>query len=421
MRVDTRFTKRHRKYKFSKVLKIFLFALLSFGAIKVGMLGGSILSSADMTLVENLDVQIFKGTLNRSIPLINTIYNSGNISVSFGNEAKNIIKTIFGFDLGDPISLLNVQSPNLTSYYNNEYKNFLALRDNSQSNNNNNNTNHPTPVPGKPTGYQEHVESSISTNEGSDEFNKNGEVVSYENISIQNETKLKVDINELMKEPLKIKFAKSGPQVLIYHTHTTECYLKDSSQIGKAYVSNRNVDCKYGVVTVGEQLAQYLRKKYDIGVIHNGTINDYPDYNSSYINALGTVNNILLGNPSIRIVIDLHRDGLGGSEKLRAVKKINGKNAAQVMFVMGTNASGLSHPNWRENLKLAIKLQQKLNQECEGLARPIFLSKNRYNQHVTDGALIIEVGGDGNTVDESLETTKYLAKVINEVSCEIKQ
>jgi stage II sporulation protein P len=100
---------------------------------------------------------------------------------------------------------------------------------------------------------------------------------------------------------------------------------------------------------------------------------------------------------------------------LRAVKNINGKNAAQVMFVVGSNATGLNHPNWKENLAFAVKLEDRLNSISPGLAKPIFISRYRYNQHVTNGAIIIEVGGDGNLLSECIESAKYIAQAINDV------
>jgi stage II sporulation protein P len=114
------------------------------------------------------------------------------------------------------------------------------------------------------------------------------------------------------------------------------------------------------------------------------------------------------------MVIDVHRDALKDNQ-LRVVTDINGKKAAKIMFVVGTDATGLTHPNWKENLKLAITLQKKLDNKYPGLTRPILISYNRYNQHLTNGAMLVEVGGDGNLMSECLESSKYLAEVIGEV------
>jgi len=158
--------------------------------------------------------------------------------------------------------------------------------------------------------------------------------------------------------------------------------------------------------------AQTLRKKYGIEVIHNATVHNHPSDTGAYGRSLNTAANILKSYPSIKIVLDIHRDGLGEG-KLRVATKINNKDAAKIMFVVGTDGTGLEHPNWRENLKLAIKLQQKLNEKYPGITRPIYISRNRYNQHLTNGSLIVEIGG--NTINECLESTKYLAEVLNDV------
>ena len=100
------------------------------------------------------------------------------------------------------------------------------------------------------------------------------------------------------------------------------------------------------------------------------------------------------------------------------VEKMDNKNIAKIMFVVGTNATGLKHDEWKENLKFALKLQQKLIGYNPNMVKPILVSKNRYNQHLTNSSLIIEIGGDGNLITESIESTKYIAKALNEVILE---
>ena len=162
---------------------------------------------------------------------------------------------------------------------------------------------------------------------------------------------------------------------------------------------------------VGEELTKNL-KKYNIGVVHNTTVHD-ADYNSSYAKSLNTLTTNLKKNSKLKVTIDLHRDAMG-DEKLRVVKNINGKDVARIMFVIGTDQK-LENPVWKENLKLALKVQKRLNEIAPGLAKPIYISKNRYNQHLTDGSVIIEIGGDGNTISECVASTKYLAQAINDV------
>ena len=128
----------------------------------------------------------------------------------------------------------------------------------------------------------------------------------------------------------------------------------------------------------------------------------------------GTVQSLLV-NKNTEIVIDLHRDAVGSSNTYAPSVKINGTSAAQMMFVMGTDGGGLEHPNWKQNLKIAVKIQEKANQMYPGLFRPIIIRNSRYNQHVAKGACIIEVGATGNTLDECILSMQCLANILEEV------
>lgn len=398
------------------IVRWLLFFVLACSAVRVGILGGSILSSVDSDLIKNIDVGRFRTALNNAFPIIDTIYNSGNISISFTGEINNLIKGIFGFEVNNPVTILNAESPYVYSYYENDYQRILAQRDNERNIQKNEYTDTDQQETEKMGLLQDqssiYMEQEDSTQVSPPENN----AVSEGKITVHNETKEKLNIDELLKQPLKINFDKKGPQVLIVHTHTTEGYINSLSDLNNKNAVTSSRDPRYSVVRVGDEIAEILRKKYGIEVVHNGTVHDYPDYNKSYTNCLSTVTKILKSYPSIKVVLDIHRDGLGGNgQKLRAVKKINGKDAAQVMFVVGSNATGLNHPNWKENLAFAVKLEDRLNSISPGLAKPIFISRYRYNQHVTNGAIIIEVGGDGNLLSECIESAKYIAQAINDV------
>lgn len=407
-----------KRYKYKKArtigllaLRIILIVIGATLAIKIGIACGNFLYSSDKAIIASVDVENYRSAIKNSLPIIDTIYNSGTSSRSLSGQIKGLINDVFHFDLNSPVTILNAQSPVFFNYYNNDYQKLLAQKEAS----NPKQFNFSDIVKEEETDqYAEPVISSIYIDESEDSDLTDDDAVSYGKIAINNETKLKIDIEEIMKEPLKLDFSKKGPEVLIYHTHTTESFLKYASQLGKEGVPARTKDNRWNVVRVGEELAQTLRKEYGIEVIHNATVHDYSGTSGAYGRSLNTATNILKSYPSIKIVIDLHRDALK-SEKLRVVTDINGKKTAKIMFVMGTNASGLEHPNWKENMKLAITLQQKLNEKYPGLTRPIFVSPNRFNQHLTNGAMIVEIGGDGNIMSECLESAKYLAEVINEV------
>lgn len=163
---------------------------------------------------------------------------------------------------------------------------------------------------------------------------------------------------------------------------------------------------------VGDELTTYLGN-YGFNVNHNKDYHDYPAYTGSYTRSLSTVQNILQSFSS-DMIIDLHRDAIGSDETYAPLVKIGEDYCAQLMFVMGTDGGGLSHPNWNSNLKFAIKIQEKANELYPGLFKPIVLRNSRYNQHLGKAACIIEVGATGNTLEQTLNSMKYLAKVMNE-------
>lgn len=223
------------------------------------------------------------------------------------------------------------------------------------------------------------------------------------NSYITNYSKLKLDLNELSK--VSTFSINDETSFLIFHTHTSEAY----SEMG-AETNFRTTDDNYNLVSVGSVLkSNLLTKKFD--VCHAITKHDTPSYNGAYKASLQTVEN-LFKTKKYDIVLDIHRDALSGNLNYRPTAEINGESAAKLMFVVGTNASGLSHSNWMENLKLALLIQNTANEMYPGLFRDLNLSKSRYNQHVCDGALIIEVGATGNTLEEAKTAMKYLANVI---------
>jgi stage II sporulation protein P len=145
-------------------------------------------------------------------------------------------------------------------------------------------------------------------------------------------------------------------------------------------------------------------------------MNDYPTYTGSYRRSLINIQKDIKKYPNSKILFDIHRDALGsGKEKLRLTTTINGQKAAQIMFVVGTDELGLKHDSWKENLKFALKLQKAANDKYPNLCRYINIRKERFNQHVSPGCIIIEVGGTGNTLEEALVSMKYFADVISEV------
>ena len=220
-----------------------------------------------------------------------------------------------------------------------------------------------------------------------------------------------VDIPSLLQAPLEWNLQGESPTVLILHSHATESYEKQASYTETS--PYRTVDTAYNMVSIGERVAERLEAG-GIRVIHDKTLHDYPSYNDAYGNARQAIGEILAENPSLCLVLDLHRDAAEdsqGNQKVSTVT-IDGESCANLMLVMGSDKGSLSYPNWEKNLALAVKLQAVLEQTRPGLCKPIKLVTSRYNQDLSTGALLVEVGTAGNTHAEAMAAAEFLAEGI---------
>ncbi len=231
----------------------------------------------------------------------------------------------------------------------------------------------------------------------------------YGAVEIRNESDY-----ELTEEMITPNFELTDKtNVIIFQTHTCESYTPTENFNYVASGNYRTTDLNFSVARVGTEFGNYL-KEYGFNVINDQTYHDFPAYSGSYNRSLTTVENILKNNKA-EMIFDIHRDAIGDNTYAPKVK-IGEEYAAQLTFVIGTDGGGLEHPNWLNNLKFAIKVQEKANELYPGLFRPIILRNSRYNQHLSNAASIIEVGATGNTTEEAIISMKYLAKVISEIS-----
>lgn len=230
----------------------------------------------------------------------------------------------------------------------------------------------------------------------------------YYGVKIKNETEYKLT-NEVL-DPTSLKI--NTDNIIIYQTHSCESYTASEKYQYKQTGNFRTTDKNYSVIRVGKELTTHL-KSYGFNVIHDENYHDYPSYTGSYSSSLNTVTKLLEENKNTDIVIDVHRDAVGDNTYAPTVK-IGDEYAAQIMFVVGGNGSSIPHTEWQQNLKFAIKVQQKANELYPGLFRPIILRYSGYNQQVSKAASLIEVGATGNTLDQCLVSMKYLAKVLDE-------
>ena len=221
-----------------------------------------------------------------------------------------------------------------------------------------------------------------------------------------------IDKTSLLLTPLNMQ---PEAQVLIVHTHTSEAYTPEPGWEYEASADYRTLDPARSVVRVGEELAMELRRR-GIGVIHDTTVCDDPDYDQAYERSYDVIEAQLAAHPSIQIVLDIHRDAMIDAEgNAAAMTWDQDEGCARLMLVVGTDEGGLYHPNWQENLSFALKLQALLNRSAPGLCRDLSLRRERFNQHFTPCSVLVEVGAAGNTLAQALPSARYLAGAIAEL------
>lgn len=202
------------------------------------------------------------------------------------------------------------------------------------------------------------------------------------------------------------------PQVLIYHTHTTESYEPYVRDFYDANFNYRTTDETKNVIMVGNEIQKGLEAA-GIGVIHSTVIHDYPSYNGAYDRSAETINEILEKYPSIKVVLDIHRDAVcTESVAYQPYTEINGKEAAQIMIISGCDDGTMNMPDYMKNFRFASLLQSQIENDNHGLTRPILFDYRHYNQDITTGSLLIEVGSHGNTLEQACYSGELLGKSI---------
>lgn len=230
-------------------------------------------------------------------------------------------------------------------------------------------------------------------------------------ISVSYACSVRPDIGALLASPLALDLIGEEPAVLIVHTHTTESY----TQEGEDYRETspyRTLDENYNMLSIGAEVARVLEAG-GIHVIQDRAFHDYPSYNGSYNDSRKSIQEYLEAYPSIALILDIHRDAADtASGQLRTYAQVAGESSAQLMLVMGTGTAGLRYDTWQENLSLALKLQTVLERQNPGITRPTVLRGQRFNQDLSPGSLLVEVGAAGNTHREALLAAKALAEGI---------
>lgn len=236
-------------------------------------------------------------------------------------------------------------------------------------------------------------------------------------VKINNKTDLTYDIAAMLANPKTIKAKQNGPQVMIVHTHGTEAYTPSGSDTyvsSEATETERTLDTNQNVVRVGDELATVLESR-GISVVHCREVFDHPAYSGAYDRSLKAIQAQLEKTPSVQVIIDVHRDSIlkDDGTQYKTVCEVDGKKMAQMMLVVGSNAGGLKHDKWNQNLNFAVNLQKQITDQHPNLMRPVNLRKQRFNQSArSPGSMLVEVGSSGNTLAEAIDAIKIFANCL---------
>ena len=234
-----------------------------------------------------------------------------------------------------------------------------------------------------------------------------------QNCYVKNVTRLsKGEVEAELLGTLDIKVEKNSdqPQILIMHTHATESYQNYPELFYDPEYTCRTTDNSKNMVSVGKIMADKLNE-LGYNTLQDATLHDYPNYNGSYDRSKATVEAYLAKYPSIKIVLDVHRDAIERADgtRIKPVASINGTACAQVMLISGADNGYLNMPNYKKNLRFASHLQNSMESLYPGLTRPILFDYRNYNQQLTTGSILIEVGGHANTLEEAHNSARFIA------------
>ncbi len=255
-------------------------------------------------------------------------------------------------------------------------------------------------------------------------YKNDGVTDKYGLVRVKNVNKTDINVEKLLKTDLDLTVNKDEPSVLIFHTHTTETYqILDRDFYAQGHLTRSN-DKNINMARVGKAITEEIEKA-GYKVIHDTEIHD-GTYNTAYAHSRKSVERYLKEYPSIKIVLDIHRDAIERTNgtKIKPTATIDGKKAAQIMIISGCQEkdNGVENfPDWKENLVFAVHLQNTLEELFEGITRPLYFSPRKYNMDLTHCSLLVEVGSDANTLEEAVYTGRCLGKAVSEILKEYEE
>lgn len=229
-------------------------------------------------------------------------------------------------------------------------------------------------------------------------------------IELRNETDYEISFPDLPALPEGLDFQSEEPTILLMHTHGSESY--SDSETGVYRTQNP----EKSVIAVAERMAEVLEQR-GYHAVHDTTICDEPEFSGAYNRSRQVIAENLAAYPTIALVLDIHRDAVEdeNGQQMRMACQLGDETSAQLMLVVGTDAGGLEHPNWRQNLSLAAVLQSRMSGTWAGIMRPLNLRTERFNQDLAPLDLLVEVGASGNTLEEAMAAGAHFAEALSDV------
>ena len=247
-------------------------------------------------------------------------------------------------------------------------------------------------------------------------IDKSGATNSFGDVFVKNKTQKQIDIKKALtnKPNFDIKLNSKQPQVLIVHTHATECFFPKLIEYYPTSWGERDTNVEKNMISIGKIIKNNLNKA-GINTIQSEILHDKDSYTLSYDNSRKTIKKYLKKYPSIKIVFDINRDAINqeNGDKIRPIIDINNKTAAQIMLISGCESGEITnYPNWHKNLRFSIGLQQAIEKTYPSLARPLFFAEKKYNQDLCENSCLIEIGSQANLLSEAKYSAELLSKVL---------
>lgn len=253
-----------------------------------------------------------------------------------------------------------------------------------------------------------------------DNYTGGGTIVTFKNVQVQKkipDSFYKLDIEGLLKKKASLEISDmSKPTILIYHTHTTECYTLLDVGYYTESTDLKTKDSARNMVRVGDEICRVLESR-GFKVIHDREIHD-EKYTGAYDSSRKSVTEYLEKYPSIDITIDVHRDSITYSNgtKVKPTATVNGKKAAKMMIISGCEYGSIkNYPNWECNLRFSTAVANKANEMYKGIMRPILFSERKYNLDLTKNSFLLEIGTEANTLDEACYSGRLFANALAEL------